>query len=251
MKKASSMQDLEDLEKEIEEYLLKNPKDEDSLLILIQVKYKLGKYKEIVETLEEYFSAHGKAPLELIALYLSSLGLSGNYEKALEVINANLSMAEDEKLKRFYLIEKTVTLNNLKRLKEAQSTLEELIGKGLAKATLHDLLKAIGDLESYIDVETLTSIFNFLKSKEQAIEILEKYQYLKEIYENLKSDSMFSEVTPVYYFDDYLYILRFIIKSKKKLPLKEKLKLEDKLVEIVPDEIFDNPDVDMVLFTVS
>jgi len=45
--KASSMQDLEDLEKEIEEYLLKNPKDEDSLLILIQVKYKLGKYKEI------------------------------------------------------------------------------------------------------------------------------------------------------------------------------------------------------------
>lgn len=249
--KATSIQDLENLEKEIEEYLLKNPNDEESFVILMQIKYELGKYKEIVEVLEKYFSKRKEAHLKLITLYLSSLGLSGNHEKALKVIDANLSMLQDEKLKKFYLIEKAVILSNLKRLNETQNVLEKVIGKSLEKATLHDLLKAIGDLESYVDVETIVSIFNSLKTKEQAMTILEKYPYLREIYERLKKDDRFSEVSPVYYFDDYLYILRFVLKSKEKLPLKERIKIEDELVKNVPDEIFENPDVDMVLFTVS
>lgn len=242
---AVTFEELKALEKDIETHLSKKPDDFESLYVLCLVKLKIGDPGYVVEVLHPIILESKEPPLSLFFLYLRALSRLRRYDEILSIIEPLLANSEGQ-LRKLLMAEKIVALFNLGKFREGIVAFEQLLGKPLYKSSLKDLLSALKDVYSFVDIVTFIDMYSFAKGQVIAKELVDKYPYFKRIYDHLKKDNRFEEVIPVYEEDGEMRSLYFYVKSKKPVSPEEYTGLIREFAKLVPDEIWENPDVEWV-----
>ncbi|RUM30549.1 MAG: hypothetical protein DSY42_04440 [Aquifex sp.] len=247
--RAKSVEDLRKLEEEIENYLMLNNNDLDSFKVLLLTKTSLGKNEEVIELIEKKFNI---IPFDFLVIYIDALLKTGKPYRALELVEEYIKRYQGERERKVLIAKAIIATANLGMYEDTKALFEEIVGINLKEMSYVDVLNSFKELEKTysLDMDTYLSIFKFLKDSEKAMEVIEEYPYLKRIYTELRRNEQFQKVIPVLKEEDYLSKLEFLLIPTKELSTKEAVELRNKLVKkYFPEEIWENPKVDLVSFS--
>ena len=220
------------LAEEIENYLIDDPKDIESILILSKAYEKLHNLQKAIEVVETAtaYSSNIKLLLRLIVLHTSNL----DFEKALKIIYSLKEEPLPEEVKNFVIAQEIVIYYNLKDIKAMEKVIKEIQKKN------KDFKKF---LFSYLPRDTASGIIRYYEEYLIGEKLLREKSWLQEAVIRIKERFSPLEVFVVAYSDyeypEWITPVIFVVLAAPSISENEKLKWqldkEDEILDSIKD----------------